>query len=52
LLATRQTKDKDPTLFKAVANALEESIKLCSADKRAAGAVRAKPKIRQAAQSA
>jgi NitT/TauT family transport system substrate-binding protein len=36
LLATRQTKDKDPTLFKAVANALEESIKLCSADKRAA----------------
>ena len=36
LLATRQTRDKDPVLFKAVANALEESIKLCSADKRAA----------------
>jgi NitT/TauT family transport system substrate-binding protein len=36
LLATKQTKDKDPTLFKAVANALEESIKVCSADKRAA----------------
>src|ERR1700744_1955209 len=36
LLATKQTKDKNPTLFKAVANALEESIKLCSADKRAA----------------
>jgi NitT/TauT family transport system substrate-binding protein len=36
LLATKQTKDKDPILFKAVANALEESIKLCSADKRAA----------------
>src|SRR6202521_4443402 len=36
LLATRQTKEKNPILFKAVANALEESIKLCSADKRAA----------------
>jgi len=36
LLATRPTKDKDPTLFKAVGNALEQSIKLCSADKRAA----------------
>ncbi len=36
LLATKQTKDKDPILFKAVANALEESIKVCSADKRAA----------------
>ena len=35
-LATKQTKDKDPNLFKAVANALEESIRLCSADKRAA----------------
>lgn len=36
LLATKQTKDKDPTLFKAVANALEESIKVANADKRAA----------------
>ena len=36
LLATRQTKDKNPVLFKAVANALEESIKACSADKHAA----------------
>lgn len=36
LLATKPTKDKNPTLFKAVANALEESIKAASADKRAA----------------
>jgi len=36
LLATKPTKDKDPTLFKAVGNALEQSIRLCSADKRAA----------------
>jgi sulfonate transport system substrate-binding protein len=36
LLASRQTKDKNPTLFKAVANALEESIKRCGADKQAA----------------
>ena len=36
LLATKQTRDKNPTLFKAVANALEESIKVCAADKRAA----------------
>ena len=36
LLASKQIKEKNPTLFKAVANALEESIKLCSADKRAA----------------
>jgi NitT/TauT family transport system substrate-binding protein len=36
LLATKPTRDKDPTLFKAVGNALEQSIKLCSADKRAA----------------
>jgi NitT/TauT family transport system substrate-binding protein len=36
LLATKQTKDKDPVLFKAVANALEESIKVANADKRAA----------------
>ena len=34
LLATKPTKDKNPTLFKAVANALEESIKAASADKR------------------
>jgi NitT/TauT family transport system substrate-binding protein len=39
LLATKRTRDKDPTLFKAVANALEQSIKLCSADKRAAAAL-------------
>ena len=36
LLASRQTKDKNPTLFKAVANALAESIRRCGADKRAA----------------
>lgn len=36
LLATKQTKDKNPQLFKAVANALEQSIKVASADKRAA----------------
>jgi NitT/TauT family transport system substrate-binding protein len=36
LLATKQTKDKNPTLFKAVANALDESIKVANADKRAA----------------
>jgi NitT/TauT family transport system substrate-binding protein len=36
LLATKQTKDKDPVLFKAVANALEESIKVANKDKRAA----------------
>jgi len=36
LLATKQTKDKNPTLFKAVANALEEAIKVANADKRAA----------------
>src|SRR5690606_1025548 len=36
LLATKRTKEKNPTLFKAVANALEESIKAASADKRAA----------------
>jgi NitT/TauT family transport system substrate-binding protein len=39
LLATKPTKDKNPTLFKAVANALEESIKVASADKRAAAAL-------------
>jgi NitT/TauT family transport system substrate-binding protein len=36
LLATKPTKDKNPTLFKAVANALDESIKAANADKRAA----------------
>jgi NitT/TauT family transport system substrate-binding protein len=36
LLATKQTKEKNPTLFKAVANALEEAIKIANADKRAA----------------
>jgi sulfonate transport system substrate-binding protein len=36
LLATKQVKDKNPTLFKTVANALEESIRVASADKRAA----------------
>jgi NitT/TauT family transport system substrate-binding protein len=36
LLSTKQTKDKNPLLFKAVANALEESIKVANADKRAA----------------
>jgi sulfonate transport system substrate-binding protein len=36
LLATKQTKEKNPTLFKAVANALNEAIKVANADKRAA----------------
>jgi NitT/TauT family transport system substrate-binding protein len=36
LLATKSTRDKDPTLFKAVGNALEASIKMCNADKPAA----------------
>jgi NitT/TauT family transport system substrate-binding protein len=36
LLATKQTKDKNPTLFQAVANALEQSIKVANADKHAA----------------
>ena len=36
LLATKQTKEKNPLLFKAVAAALEESIKVANADKRAA----------------
>jgi NitT/TauT family transport system substrate-binding protein len=36
LLASKQTRDRNPTLFKAVANALEQSIKQCNADKRAA----------------
>ena len=36
LLATKQTKEKNPILFQAVANALNESIKVANADKRAA----------------
>jgi len=36
LLATKKTKEANPTLFKAVANALEESIKVANADKKAA----------------
>ncbi len=36
LLATKQTKEKNPTLFQAVSNALDESIKVANADKRAA----------------
>jgi len=36
LLSTKQTKEKNPLLFKAVANALEESIKVANGDKRAA----------------
>jgi NitT/TauT family transport system substrate-binding protein len=39
LLVTKPTKDKNPTLFKAVANALEQSIKVANADKRAAAAL-------------
>src|SRR5580704_17047428 len=33
LLATKATKEKNPLLFKAVANALEEAIKVANADK-------------------
>ncbi len=36
LLASKQTKDKNPELFKAVAAALEKSIAVAAADKRAA----------------
>ena len=36
LVAAKRTKEKNPTLFQAVANALEESIKTANADKRAA----------------
>ena len=36
LLATRQTKQGNPLLFTAVANALEQSIRIANADKRAA----------------
>ncbi len=36
LIASKETKDRNPTLFQAVANALHESIRRASADKRAA----------------
>ncbi len=36
LLATKQTKEKDPNLFQAVANALDEAIKVANKDKHAA----------------
>jgi NitT/TauT family transport system substrate-binding protein len=36
LLATRQTKEKNPILFRAVADALDESIRVANADKHAA----------------
>ncbi|HEX2337227.1 MAG TPA: hypothetical protein VHI72_12185 [Hyphomicrobiaceae bacterium] len=39
LLATKQTKEKNPSLFQAVANALEQAIKVANADKRAAAAL-------------
>ncbi|MFZ0849228.1 MAG: hypothetical protein WAO08_08500 [Hyphomicrobiaceae bacterium] len=39
LLATKQIKEKNPSLFQAVANALEEAIKVANADKRAAAAL-------------
>jgi NitT/TauT family transport system substrate-binding protein len=36
LLATKRTKEKNPALFQAVANALAEAIRVANADKRAA----------------
>ena len=39
LLASKQTKDKNPRLFQAVANALEAAIGSANADKRAAAAL-------------
>ena len=39
LIATKRTKEKNPALFKAVANALNESIKIAGADKKAAAAL-------------
>jgi len=39
LLATKHTKEKNPTLFQAVANALEEAIRVANADKRQAAAL-------------
>lgn len=39
LLATKRTKEKDPQLFQAVANALEEAIRVSQADKKYAATV-------------
>jgi NitT/TauT family transport system substrate-binding protein len=39
LLATKRTRDKNPQLFKAVSNAMEEAIRIANADKRAAAAL-------------
>ena len=39
LLATKQTKEKNPTLFQAVANALEPAIRVANAGKRQAAAL-------------
>jgi NitT/TauT family transport system substrate-binding protein len=39
LLATKATKEKNPLLFKAVANALEQTIRVANADKNAAAAL-------------
>ena len=39
LLASKPTRDRNPTLFKAVGNAMEEAIKVANADKRAAAAL-------------
>jgi sulfonate transport system substrate-binding protein len=39
LLATKRTRDKNPVLFTAVANALDRSIRVANADKRAAAAL-------------
>ena len=36
LVASKQTKERNPALFKAVADALEQSIKVANADKKAA----------------
>jgi NitT/TauT family transport system substrate-binding protein len=39
LLATKRTRDKNPVLFTAIANALDQSIRVANADKRAAAAL-------------
>jgi NitT/TauT family transport system substrate-binding protein len=39
LIASKSTKEKNPQLFQSVANALEESIKVANADKKAAAEV-------------
>jgi len=39
LIATRQTKERNPALFAVVAEALEQSIKVANADKKAAAAL-------------